>query len=214
MRWRIPNMNLLDWIFAGIFVLSALWGYKAGLVNLLVNTVAIYVGLFFSGLFAGRILSLIWDGVESKAISTAIGYVIIFIGVFLASRIAVSIINKTTKSFSSQMGWGNKLGGILIGLFAGILIAGGLMTAGARYTYSLPQSTANQSTDSIQLMIENVARNYVEGNVREKLDNWLIESQIVPSLLNLRGFVIEFAPDDFGVSLDILENRINKAGIS
>ena len=92
-------MNLLDWIFAGIFVLSALWGYKAGLVNLLVNTVAIYVGLFFSGLFAGRILSLIWDGVESKAISTAIGYVIIFIGVFLASRIAVSIINKTTKSF-------------------------------------------------------------------------------------------------------------------
>ena len=207
-------MNLLDWIFAGIFVLSALWGYKAGLVNLLVNTVAIYAGLFFSGLFAGRILSLIWDGVESKAISTAIGYVIIFIGVFLASRIAVSIINKTTKSFSSQMGWGNKLGGILIGLFAGILIAGGLMTAGARYTYSLPQSTANQSTDSIQLMIENVARNYVEGSVREKLDNWLIESQIVPSLLNLRGFVIEFAPDDFGVSLDILENRINKAGIS
>ena len=207
-------MNLLDWIFAGIFVLSALWGYKAGLVNLLVNTVAIYVGLFFSGLFAGRILSLIWDGVESKAISTAIGYVIIFIGVFLASRIAVSIINKTTKSFSSQMGWSNKLGGILIGLFAGILIAGGLMTAGARYTYSLPQSTANQSTDSIQLMIENVARNYVEGSVREKLDNWLIESQIVPSLLNLRGFVIEFAPDDFGVSLDILENRIDKAGIS
>ena len=207
-------MNLLDWIFAGIFVLSALWGYKAGLVNLLVNTVAIYVGLFFSGLFAGRILSLIWDGVESKAISTAIGYIIIFIGVFLASRIAVSIINKTTKSFSSQMGWGNKLGGILIGLFAGILIAGGLMTAGARYTYSLPQSTANQSTDSIQLMIENVARNYVEGSVREKLDNWLIESQIVPSLLNLRGFVIEFAPDDFGVSLDILENRIDKAGIS
>ena len=207
-------MNLLDWIFAGIFVLSALWGYKAGLVNLLVNTVAIYVGLFFSGLFAGRILSLIWDGVESKAISTAIGYVIIFIGVFLASRIAVSIINKTTKSFSSQMGWGNKLGGILIGLFAGILIAGGLMTAGARYTYSLPQSTANQSTDSIQLMIENVARNYVEGSVREKLDNWLIESQIVPFLLNLRGFVIEFAPDDFGVSLDILENRIDKAGIS
>ena len=207
-------MNLLDWIFTGIFVLSALWGYKAGLVNLLVNTVAIYVGLFFSGLFAGRILSLIWDGVESKAISTAIGYVIIFIGVFLASRIAVSIINKTTKSFSSQMGWGNKLGGILIGLFAGILIAGGLMTAGARYTYSLPQSTANQSEDSIQLMIENVARNYVEGNVREKLDNWLIESQIVPSLLNLRGFVIEFAPDDFGVSLDILENRIDKAGIS
>ena len=62
-------------------------------------------------------------------------------------------------------------------------------------------------------MVETAARSYVEGSIREKLDVWLIESQIVPSLLNLRGFVIEFAPDDFGISLDILEKRINKAGI-
>ena len=206
-------MNLLDWIFSGIFVLAALWGYKAGLVNLLVNAIAIYVGLFFSGLFAGRILSLIWNGVQSEAISTAIGYVIIFIGVFLVSRIAISIVNKATKPISSQMGWGNKLGGILIGLIAGILIAGGLMTATARYTYFLPQSTSNQSSDNIQSMVETAARSYVEGSIREKLDVWLIESQIVPSLLNLRGFVIEFAPDDFGISLDILENRIGNAGI-
>ena len=212
-------MNLLDWIFSGIFVLAALWGYKAGLVNLLVNAVAIYVGLFFSGLFAGRILSLIWNysldlnGVQSEAISTAIGYVIIFIGVFLVSRIAISIVNKATKPISSQMGWGNKLGGILIGLIAGILIAGGLMTATARYTYFLPQSASNQSSDNIQSMVETAARSYVEGSIREKLDIWLIESQIVPSLLNLRGFVIEFAPDDFGISLDILENRIDEAGI-
>jgi len=205
-------MNLLDWIFSGIFVLAALWGYKAGLVNLLVNAVAIYVGLFFSGLFAGRILSLIWNGVQSEAISTAIGYVIIFIGVFLVSRVAISLVNKATKPISSQMGC-NKLGGILIGLIAGILIAGGLMTATARYTYVLPQSTSNQSSDNIQSLVETAARSYAEGSIREKLDVWLIESQIVPSLLNLRGFVIEFAPDDFGISLDILEKRINKAGI-
>ena len=93
-------MNLLDWIFSGIFILAALWGYKAGLVNLLVNAVAIYVGLFFSGLFAGRILSLIWNGVQSEAISPAIGYVIIFIGVFLVSRIAISLVNKATKPIS------------------------------------------------------------------------------------------------------------------
>ena len=127
-------MNLLDWIFSGIFILAALWGYKAGLVHLLVNEVAIYVGLFFSGLFAGSLLAEIWDGVRSEAISTAIGYVIIFVGVFLVSRIAISIVNKATKPISSQMGWGNKLGGILIGLIAGVLIAGGLMTATARYT--------------------------------------------------------------------------------
>jgi len=87
------------------------------------------------------------------------------------------------------------------------------MTATARYTYLLPQNTSNQSSDNIQSMVETAARSYVEGSIREKLDVWLIESQIVPSLLNLRGFVIEFAPDDFGISLDILENRIGNAGI-
>jgi uncharacterized membrane protein required for colicin V production len=205
-------MNVLDWVLIVVFALTALWGYKTGLIDMALNAIAIYVALFLSGLFAGRVLSLITDEVESQALATAIGYVIIFVAVFIASRIISSIIKKALKI--TFMGWVDNLGGIVIGLLAGVLIAGGVMTVAARYTYVIEEDTSGQSASGIEGMIQNAARNYVETGIREKLDEALTESQIVPSLLGLRSFVIEFAPDDFGVALDILETRIDDLDVS
>jgi uncharacterized membrane protein required for colicin V production len=205
-------MNVFDWVLIVTFALTALWGYKTGLIDAVINAVTIYIGLFLSGLFAGRVLSMIWDGVESEAVSTAIGYVIIFVAVFIASRIVSSIAKKAlTITF---MGWVDSLGGIVVGLVAGVLIAGGVMTVTARYTYVIPEDTSEQTATGIEAMIESAAKNYVETGIREKLDEALVESQLVPTLLNLRGLVIEFAPDDFGIALDILETRIDEADVS
>ena len=200
-------MNVFDWVLIVVFALTALWGYKAGLIDAALNAITIYVGLFLSGLFAARVLSLFWDGVESESVSTAIGYVIIFVTVFIASRIVSGIIKKALKI--TFMGWVDNLGGIVIGLVAGVLIAGGVMTVAARYTYIIPENTDDLTSAGIQDMIQQAAENYVEQGARDKLDGFLTESQLVPSLLGLRGVVIEFAPEDFGVALDILESRID-----
>jgi uncharacterized membrane protein required for colicin V production len=195
-----------------VFALTALWGYKAGLIDAALNAITIYVGLFLSGLFAARVLSLFWDGVESESVSTAIGYVIIFVTVFIASRIVSGIVKKALKI--TFMGWVDNLGGIVIGLVAGVLIAGGVMTVAARYTYIIPENTDDLTSAGIQDMIQQAAENYVEQGARDKLDGFLTESQLVPSLLGLRGVVIEFAPEDFGVALDILESRIDEVDAS
>lgn len=200
-------MNVMDWVLIAVFAIAALWGYKTGLVSAALNAIAIYVALFLSGLFAGRVLSLIWDGVESEALSTAIGYVIIFAGTIIAGRIVATIIKKGLKI--TFMGWVDSLGGIAVGLIAGVLIAGAVMTVTARYTYIIPEDTGELTSSGIQDMVKQAAANYVEDGAREKLDELLTESQVVPSLLSLRGIVIEFAPDDFGVALDILETRID-----
>jgi uncharacterized membrane protein required for colicin V production len=208
-------MNVLDWVLVVAFALTALWGYKTGLVSAVLNAVAIYVGLFLSGLFAGRVLSLIWDGVESEALSTAIGYVIIFVAVFLVSRIVASIIKKALKI--TFMGWIDNLGGIVIGLVAGVLIAGGIMTVGARYSFvddatADAINTADVMTDGIEGMKDKITGNTIKFATnmgRENGRKLLVESTIVPSLLNLRSFVIEFAPDEFGVALDKLEQAVD-----
>lgn len=205
-------MNVLDWVLIAAFALTALWGYKTGLITAVINVVAIYVALFLSGLFAARVLGLFWDGVESAALSTAIGYVIIFVAVFLASRIVASIIKKALQV--TMMSWVDSLGGIVVGLVAGVLIAGGVMTVAARYTYIVPEDTSELTAGGIEEMVQNAAANYVEEGLRDKLDELLVGSDVVPSLLNLRGFVIEFAPEDFGVALDILETRIDEADVS
>ena len=205
-------MNVFDWVLIVVFALTALWGYKTGLIDAALNAITIYVGLFLSGLFAARVLSLFWDGVESESVSTAIGYVIIFVTVFIASRIVSGIIKKALKI--TFMGWVDNLGGIVIGLVAGMLIAGGVMTVAARYTYIIPENTDDLASAGIQDMIQQAAENYVEQGARGKLDGFLTESQLVPSLLGLRGVVIEFAPEDFGVALDILESRIDEVDAS
>ena len=205
-------MNVFDWVLIVVFALTALWGYKAGLIDAALNAITIYVGLFLSGLFAARVLSLFWDGVESESVSTAIGYVIIFVTVFIASRIVSGIIKKALKI--TFMGWVDNLGGIVIGLVAGMLIAGGVMTVAARYTYIIPENTDDLTSAGIQDMIQQAAENYVEQGARDKLDGFLTESQLVPSLLGLRGVVIEFAPEDFGLALDILESRIDEVDAS
>ena len=205
-------MNVFDWVLIVVFALTALWGYKSGLIDAALNAITIYIGLFLSGLFAARVLSLFWDGVESESVSTAIGYVIIFVAVFIASRIVSGIIKKALKI--TFMGWVDNLGGIVIGLVAGMLIAGGVMTVAARYTYIIPENTDDLTSAGIQDMIQQAAENYVEQGARDKLDGFLTESQLVPSLLGLRGVVIEFAPEDFGVALDILESRIDEVDAS
>ena len=205
-------MNVFDWVLIVVFALTALWGYKTGLIDAALNAITIYVGLFLSGLFAARVLSLFWDGVESESVSTAIGYVIIFVAVFIASRIVSGIIKKALKI--TFMGWVDNLGGIVVGLVAGMLIAGGVMTVAARYTYIIPENTDDLTSAGIQHMVQQAAENYVEQGARDKLDGFLTESQLVPSLLGLRGVVIEFAPEDFGVALDILESRIDKVDAS
>ena len=204
-------MNVMDWVLIAVFALAALWGYKTGLVSAALNAIAVYVALLLSGLFAGRVLSLIWDGVESEALSTAIGYVIIFAGTLVAGRIVATIVKKALKV--TFMGWVDNLGGIAIGLVAGVLVAGAVMTVAARYTYVIPEDTGELTSSGIQDMVQRAAANYVEDGAREKLDELLTESQVVPSLLSLRGVVIEFAPDDFGVALDILETRIDELDV-
>lgn len=209
-------MNVLDWVLIIAFAGTALWGFKTGLVSAVLNAVAIYVGLFLSGLFAGQVLSLIWDGVESQAVSTAIGYVIIFVGVFIASRIVASIIKKALKV--TFMGWFDSLGGIVIGLVAGVLIAGGVMTVVARYSFvedveATEIGVGDIMTDGTEGITDKITGNtiaFAKNLGQDKGRDLLLESTIVPSLINVRSVVTAFAPAEFAESLEILEQAVDE----
>lgn len=209
-------MNVLDWVLIFAFAGAALWGFKTGLVSAALNALSIYAGLFLSGLFAGQVLSLIWDGVESQAVSTAIGYVIIFAGVFIASRIVASMIKKALKV--TFMGWIDSFGGIVVGLVAGVLISGGVMTVVARYSFV-------EDVDATQIGVDDILTDGTEGITdkisgntiafaknlgQDKGRDLLLESTIVPSLINARSVVTAFAPAEFDEALKLLEQAIDE----
>jgi uncharacterized membrane protein required for colicin V production len=209
-------MNVLDWILIIAFAATALWGYKTGLVSAVLNAAAIYVGMLLSGVFAGQVLSLIWDGVESQAVSTAIGYVIIFAGVFIACRIVASMIKKAIKV--TFMGWIDSLGGIVIGLVAGVLIAGGILTVVARYSFVEDVETTEIGvgdimTDGTEGITDKITGNtiaFAKNLGQDKGRNLLLESTLVPSLIDIRSVVTAFAPAEFGEALELLEQAIDE----
>jgi len=209
-------MNVLDWVLIIAFAGAALWGFKTGLVSAALNALSIYAGLFLSGLFAGQVLSLIWDGVESQAVSTAIGYVIIFAGVFIASRIVASMIKKALKV--TFMGWIDSFGGIVVGLIAGVLISGGVMTVVARYSFVEDIDATEIGVDDILTDGTEGITDKISGNTiafaknlgQDKGRDLLLESTIVPSLINARSVVTAFAPAEFDEALKLLEQAIDE----
>ena len=197
-------MNVFDGIVLAILAISLFYGYKTGLVDGVVTVLAIYASLLIGGLFAGHVLSLLPLSVENEALSTPIGYVIIFVVVFIASRIVSGAANATLEKIS-VVDWVNTAGGILFGVVMWILLAGAVMTVTARYTYVFedPDKRGNPSRQA--------AREVIANDVRNNLDDMLTDSLFVPLLLEFRdvtpGSMLGVAPADFGTALDILEKR-------
>ena len=207
-------MNVLDWILIALFAIGALWGYRTGLVDAIINIGVIYVGLLLSGQFAGQVLGLFWDGVESEALATAIGYVIIFVGVFIAGRIVARIIKAGLKIV--LLGWVDKLGGIAVGILAGALLAGGLTAVIARYTYVIEPSDQRPAGLEGQALTDRLAQfaeNAITDNLRGRADEQLVASTVVPIILDVRDFLpgsaLGMAPADFNLALDILQHKID-----
>lgn len=207
-------MNIIDWITLTVILFFIIWGYKTGIINAVFYTIAIYIAILASGLFAGRILNIVWNSLDSdinnKTFSTIIGYIIIFIIVLLISKITISLIKKTFTFSSIRII--DKFGGIFLGVFAGIMICGAIVTISARYVYipsSMEISSERSLGKNIEDITESISKEFFEMGHKDFIDQKLIKSKFVPYIITLREFVIEFAPEEFGLGLDILSSRIN-----
>ncbi len=199
-------MNILDWVLLALFVVGALWGYKSGLIDGLLTLVAVYVAMVLSGQFAGRIVGMFTDSIESDALSTAIGYVVIFVLVFLAARIVGKIVRGTMKVLF--LGWVDKLGGLALGLVAGLLIAGAVVTVLARFTYVFEPPSGEGN------VIQRTGERFLNEQARSKSDDQLVNSNLTEVIVEARSALparaLGMMPDDFDTALDILEERIQE----
>jgi uncharacterized membrane protein required for colicin V production len=215
-RGDSPAVNLFDWVLIALFAIGALWGYRKGLIDAVLLFASIYVALVLSGLFAGRLLNLVWEDASNQAFATAVGYVVIFVGVFIAGRIVSKIAKSSLQKIKA--GWADKAGGVLVGLFAGILLSGGLMGVAARYTYVVDQdavdsegSNGGLSPEAIIEQLREATEKYLVDSGRERIDKWLIESEMVPVLVDVRnglpGSALGLYPQEFNTAIDILESK-------
>jgi hypothetical protein len=106
------------------------------------------------------------------------------------------------------LGWVDKLGGIALGVVIGVILTGGLTTVSARYAYVFDES---DDPSLVNRLVEDGLNKAGRGRV----DTWLVESQLVPTVLDVRdalpGDMLSMVSGDFTIALDILQKRVDEA---
>ena len=204
-------MNIFDWVLVAVFVVSALLGLKWGLVQSILNFVAIYVAMLVGAQIADGLVARVTDDVQNESVATAIGYVVIFLGVFIIAQIVGRIIRPMLTIIF--LGWVDKLGGVVVGVLLGGILVIGAVTAMARVAY--PQDEAilveieELASGNFEAAKERLYQELAARYGRDALKEWLADSSLVPGVLDTRSKlpanVLGLVPGEFATALDTLD---------
>ena len=126
----------MNWIDAVVLVAwggTGLWGFSTGLIRLLITLVVVIVGLALSSRIAedvGNVFSPLTDSEGAQAIG---GFVLIFLGLFIAGAIAGFWIGMVVR-FIPLFGMANRMAGMAAGVIIGFLVLSGVLTGVQRFT--------------------------------------------------------------------------------
>jgi membrane protein required for colicin V production len=197
-------MNILDWILIVLFALGAFWGYRSGLITGALTVASLYVASLVSSQFSERVVGVISQNVESESIATAAAYVVIYVGVFLAARVMAKMIKTMLKVVF--LGWVDKVGGVALGLVAGLLIVGTVVGAGARFAYPLDEKEYDGD------MLEQFAKSFVAEGSRDLVGSSLESSEVTNVVVDIYNSIpgesLGMLPGDFTYAFEVLNERI------
>lgn len=210
-------MNVFDWVLVAVFVLGALLGLKWGLVQSVLNLVAVYVAMLVGAQFADGLVERFTDDIENESITTAIGYAVIFLAVFIIAQIVGKAIRALLKIVF--LGWVDRLGGVLVGALLGAILLTGVVTAMARVAYPQDENilsdigriadAAAASQGDVEAATERLYKELAERYGRDTIKGWLSDSSVVPKFLDVRdkvpANVLGLIPGEFASALDTLK---------
>ena len=209
-------MTIFDWVLVAVFVAGALLGLKWGLVQAALNFIAVYVAMLIGAQFADGLLERVTDDIENESITTAIGYVIIFLAVFIIAQIVGKAVRTMLKIVF--LGWVDRLGGVVVGALLGAILVTGVVTAMARLAYPQDEiiladidNIANSATSlaNVQAATERLYKELAERYGRDTIKEWLTDSSLIPRVLDVRSAIpanmLGLIPGEFASALDTLE---------
>ncbi len=192
-------MNAFDYVLIALWIAASLWGLKKGAVGTALLVGGLFLAMQLSARFASTIVGSVTDSVSNEAIATAIGYVAIFILVFIALGFVSKVIHVVLAV--TMMGWLDRLLGIGLGVVAGVLLMTAATMITARYVYVFEESDDGS--------IQSRAEEFAKEKGRERLGELIVESELVDITLKIRdavpGSFLGLVPGDFNTAMDELE---------
>jgi len=120
-------MNWVDILVVVVWGLMALWGFRSGLIGMVVPLVVIILGLALSSRIAEPVGNLFSFVSENENVQTIIAFIAIFLGLILFSAWLSTLLQKVSKVIPLA-GPVNQLSGMVVGIFVGFLFLSGILT--------------------------------------------------------------------------------------
>jgi membrane protein required for colicin V production len=118
---------MIDWldIVLAILILGAvILGFVKGLVRELLGFVVVIAGIVLAARWYQPVAAVVGKVVKNEAVANFLGFILVFLGVFLAGAILTGLLTKVMKG---TLGFFNHFLGGLVGLVEGVLVGGALV---------------------------------------------------------------------------------------
>lgn len=133
-------MNWLDIVVLVVLLIAAFMGLRMGLIKAVLMLAGIIVGVVLAGHYSGPLGERL-TFISSAGVAKGVAFAVIMLAVLAAAAIAAALLTWAAKVV--MLGWVNRLGGAVAGLFLGALFCGALL---AMWVHFL--GTAQVITDS------------------------------------------------------------------
>lgn len=120
-------MNWVDILILVVWGLTALWGFKSGLVGMLVPLVVIIAGLALSSRLAEPIGNLFSFLSDNENVQLIVAFIAIFLGVLFISAWLSTVLRSVVR-FIPLAGMADSVAGLGVGLLIGFILLTGILT--------------------------------------------------------------------------------------
>ena len=197
-------MNWLDIIVLLILLAGGFFGLRAGLIGASLGVGGIIAAVLLAGQISDDVGELLTDSISNDTVVTVVSYAIIIGGVIAATWLARGVLRRLVSMVF--LGWADRLGGAGLGILAGAVVSGALITGMARFTYNFEVSSGGLPQQAYSRLPVANAKGWLEGA--------LTGSASAPIFVDVATAIpagtLGLVPSDFRVALDILEKKIEE----
>ena len=124
---HLSQWTFLDFLFAGIVLVSTAFALRKGLVREIVSLVALIAGFILAVLYYRVPAARFAEFTRTESVADLLGFLVLFVGCILIGAMAAFLINHFVKAASLK--WIDRLLGAIFGFLRGWAIASMLVVA-------------------------------------------------------------------------------------
>ena len=137
-------MNWIDIAILVVWGITALWGFSAGLLQIVVPLISLVAGLALSSRIGDSVGNIFSGIADNENAQTVAGFILIFGVLFVLGGI-ISFMARRVLGIIPLFGLANSLAGMAAGLLVGFLLLSGVLTGIQRFPFRDLDKTIDES---------------------------------------------------------------------